>query len=92
MNAVLRHLIVLPIVVPLVTGALLMFLAEARRTLRVTLAVASVLTERVSVTDASAAWRAGRARPRLGEEAVLIILHAASLGALMAWAVTWLGA
>lgn len=42
MNAILRHLIVLPIVVPLVTGAALFFLAEARRGARVTLATLSV--------------------------------------------------
>ncbi len=37
--------IVLPIIVPLVAGAAMFFLAEARRTARVTLAVASVLTQ-----------------------------------------------
>ena len=43
MNAILRHLVVLPVVVPLVAGAVMFFLAEARRTARVALAVASVL-------------------------------------------------
>jgi len=42
MNAILRHLIVLPIVVPLVTGAALFFLAEARRGARIALATLSV--------------------------------------------------
>jgi multicomponent K+:H+ antiporter subunit D len=45
MNAILRHLVVLPVVVPLVAGAAMFFLAEARRTARVTLAAASVLTQ-----------------------------------------------
>jgi len=45
MNALLRHLIVLPIIVPLVAGAAMFFLAEARRTARVTLAAASVMTQ-----------------------------------------------
>ena len=41
MNAMLRHLVVLPIVVPLITGAALFFLAEASRVARVTLVVGS---------------------------------------------------
>jgi multicomponent K+:H+ antiporter subunit D len=45
MNAILRHLVVLPVVVPLVAGAAMFFLAEARRRARVTLAAASVLTQ-----------------------------------------------
>ena len=45
MNAVLRHIVVLPIVVPLVAGALFFFLDESRRTARVTLALASVLSQ-----------------------------------------------
>lgn len=45
MNALLRHLIVLPVVVPLVAGAVMMFLSEARRTARVTLALVSVLIQ-----------------------------------------------
>jgi multicomponent K+:H+ antiporter subunit D len=45
MNAILRHLVVLPIVVPLIAGAGMFFLAEARRRARVTLAVASVLVQ-----------------------------------------------
>ena len=45
MNAILRHLVVLPIVIPLITGAALFFLAEARRTARVTLAVLSMLAQ-----------------------------------------------
>jgi multicomponent K+:H+ antiporter subunit D len=45
MNAILRHIVVLPIVVPLVTGALMFFLAESRRTARVALALASVLAQ-----------------------------------------------
>ncbi|HEY8508746.1 MAG TPA: monovalent cation/H+ antiporter subunit D, partial [Steroidobacteraceae bacterium] len=45
MNAILRHLVVLPVVVPLITGAALFFLAENRRTARITLAVLSVVTQ-----------------------------------------------
>jgi multicomponent K+:H+ antiporter subunit D len=45
MSAILRHLVVLPVVVPLVAGAAMFFLAEARRTARVTLAVVSVVTQ-----------------------------------------------
>ena len=45
MNALLRHLVVLPIVVPLVAGTLMFFLAETRRTARVTLTVLSMLTQ-----------------------------------------------
>ena len=44
MNALLRHLVVLPIIVPLLAGTLLFFVSEARRTLRVAIALASVLT------------------------------------------------
>jgi multicomponent K+:H+ antiporter subunit D len=44
MNALLRHLVVLPIIVPLLAGTLLFFVPEARRTLRVAIALASVLT------------------------------------------------
>jgi multicomponent K+:H+ antiporter subunit D len=44
-NALLRHLVVLPILVPLLTGAVLFFLAEQRRTARVTLAVTSLLIQ-----------------------------------------------
>jgi len=44
-NAILRHLVVLPIVVPLVVGALLFFLAESRRVARITLACVSMLTQ-----------------------------------------------
>ena len=45
MNAILRHLVVLPIVIPLVAGAAMFFLAEARRTARVTIALASMLAQ-----------------------------------------------
>jgi multicomponent K+:H+ antiporter subunit D len=45
MNALLRHLVVLPIVVPLLAGTLMFFLAESRRTARVTLALSSVLAQ-----------------------------------------------
>lgn len=45
MNAILRHLVVLPIVVPLIAGAAMFFLAESRRTARVTLASASMLAQ-----------------------------------------------
>jgi multicomponent K+:H+ antiporter subunit D len=44
-NAILRHLVVLPVVVPLIAGAVMFFLAEARRTARVTLAAISILTQ-----------------------------------------------
>ena len=45
MNLVLRHLVVLPIVVPLIAAAMMLFLAESRRTARVTVALASVLIQ-----------------------------------------------
>jgi multicomponent K+:H+ antiporter subunit D len=45
MNLLLEHLIVLPVLVPLVAGAAMLFLAEARRTVRVTLALTSVLVQ-----------------------------------------------
>ncbi len=45
MNLILRHLVVLPIVVPLIAAAMMLFLAEARRTTRVTIAITSVLIQ-----------------------------------------------
>ena len=45
MNLLLEHLIVLPIVVPLVAGAAMLFLAESRRIVRGSLAVMSVLVQ-----------------------------------------------
>lgn len=45
MNLILRHLVVLPIVVPLLAAALMLFLAEGRRTARVTVALTSVLVQ-----------------------------------------------
>jgi multicomponent K+:H+ antiporter subunit D len=42
-NAILRHLVVLPIVVPLIAGAFMFFVAEARRAVRVTLALLSAI-------------------------------------------------
>jgi multicomponent K+:H+ antiporter subunit D len=45
MNALLRHIVVLPIIVPLLAGTLMFFVAEARRTLRVGVALASVLAQ-----------------------------------------------
>lgn len=45
MNLVLRHLVVLPIVVPLIAAAVMLFLAEARRTTRLTIALTSVLIQ-----------------------------------------------
>lgn len=45
MNALLRHLVVLPIVIPLIAGAVMFFLAEARRTARVTLAIVSMVAQ-----------------------------------------------
>ncbi|HET9865447.1 MAG TPA: monovalent cation/H+ antiporter subunit D [Steroidobacteraceae bacterium] len=45
MNAVLRHLVVLPILVPLVAGAVMFFVLEARRAVRVTLALASTAAQ-----------------------------------------------
>jgi multicomponent K+:H+ antiporter subunit D len=47
MNVLLQHLVVLPVVVPLITAAAMLFLAEARRTARVTLALTSVLIQLV---------------------------------------------
>ena len=45
MNALLRHIVVLPVVLPLLAGTLMFFVAEARRSLRITLALASVLAQ-----------------------------------------------
>ncbi|MGE3771782.1 MAG: monovalent cation/H+ antiporter subunit D [Gammaproteobacteria bacterium] len=45
MNLLLQHLVVLPIVVPLLAGAAMLFLAEAQRGARVSLALASVLAQ-----------------------------------------------
>jgi len=45
MNAILRHLVVLPVLVPLIAGAAMFFLAEARRTARATLTLDSVLIQ-----------------------------------------------
>ncbi len=45
MNVLLQHLVVLPVVVPLLAGAVMLFLAEARRPMRVTLALTSVLVQ-----------------------------------------------
>ena len=45
MNSILRHLVVLPIVLPLVAGALLFFLAETSRTARLAVAFASLLAQ-----------------------------------------------
>jgi multicomponent K+:H+ antiporter subunit D len=47
LNAILRHLVVLPIVIPLVAGAVLFFVSEARRNLRSTIAVVSMLAQLV---------------------------------------------
>jgi len=45
MNVLLQHLVILPVVVPLVAGAAMLFLAEHRRKARVTLALVSVLVQ-----------------------------------------------
>lgn len=45
MNLLLQHLVVLPIIVPLVVGAIMLFLAESSRVARVTLALGSVLVQ-----------------------------------------------
>jgi len=45
MNTILQHLVVLPILVPLLCGAAMLFMPEANRTTRVVLALASVLTQ-----------------------------------------------
>jgi multicomponent K+:H+ antiporter subunit D len=45
MNLILRHLVVLPIVVPLMAAALMLFVPEARRSLRVAVALTSVLIQ-----------------------------------------------
>lgn len=45
MNLILRHLVVLPIVVPLIAAAVMLFLSEARRALRVTVALSSVFIQ-----------------------------------------------
>jgi multicomponent K+:H+ antiporter subunit D len=44
-NAILRHLVVLPILIPLVAGAVMFFVAEARRGVRVTLALSSTVAQ-----------------------------------------------
>ncbi len=41
MNAVLQHLVALPIVIPLLTGAIMLLLAERHRTMRIALALFS---------------------------------------------------
>jgi multicomponent K+:H+ antiporter subunit D len=46
-NLLLQHLVVLPIVVPMVAAAAMLFVAEARRTARVMLALTSVLAQLV---------------------------------------------
>src|SRR5581483_4147821 len=45
MNVLLQHLVILPVVVPLVAGAAMLFLAEHRRKARVTLALVSMLVQ-----------------------------------------------
>lgn len=45
MNALLRHIIVLPIILPLLAGTLMFFVAESRRRVRITLALASALAQ-----------------------------------------------
>ncbi|MET0292661.1 MAG: proton-conducting transporter membrane subunit, partial [Steroidobacteraceae bacterium] len=45
MNAILRHLVVLPILIPLLVGATLFFLSESSRMARVTLATLSVFAQ-----------------------------------------------
>jgi multicomponent K+:H+ antiporter subunit D len=45
MNGILRHLVVLPVVTPLIAGAILFFVPEARRAVRVTVAATSVLIQ-----------------------------------------------
>ncbi|HEX6996834.1 MAG TPA: monovalent cation/H+ antiporter subunit D [Gammaproteobacteria bacterium] len=45
MSALLQHLPVLPIVIPLLAGAVMLLLPEARRTLRSTIAVASMAAQ-----------------------------------------------
>lgn len=45
MNVLLRHLVVLPIVVPLIAAALMLFLAESSRKMRLTVALGSVLVQ-----------------------------------------------
>lgn len=45
MNELLRHLVVLPVVVPLVTAAVLFFVPEARRASRIALALGSFATQ-----------------------------------------------
>jgi multicomponent K+:H+ antiporter subunit D len=45
MNAILQHIVVLPILVPLLCGAAMLFMPETARTARVTLALTSVLAQ-----------------------------------------------
>ncbi len=45
MNAILQHLVVLPVVVPLLCAAVMLFLTEAQRIARVTLSLSSALVQ-----------------------------------------------
>ena len=45
MNLLLRHMVVMPVLIPLLAAALMLFLAESRRTARLTLALGSVLAQ-----------------------------------------------
>src|SRR5689334_19965336 len=47
MNAILQHLVVLPILVPLLCGAAMLFVPEARRSARITLALFSAFAQLV---------------------------------------------
>lgn len=48
MNLLLRHIVILPVLVPLLAAAAMLFLAEARRPARVALAIGSVLAQLVT--------------------------------------------
>lgn len=45
MNALLRHIVVLPVIIPLLAGTLMFFIAESRRTTRIALALGSVAAQ-----------------------------------------------
>ena len=68
MNAILRHLVVLPVVVPLVTAAVLFFVPEARRAGRATLAIFSLASQ--LAVDVSLLYLTSDAAPYIWPEGV----------------------
>ena len=68
MSGLLQHLPVLPVVVPLVAGALMLLLKEARRSARVTIALASMFVQ--LGTAASLLYLVTDAAPRVWSEGI----------------------